>query len=31
VNPGKVARLHKGKSTAALLDTETMKAEVIEL
>jgi len=31
VNPGKAAKLHKGKSTVALLDTETMKAEIIEL
>lgn len=31
VNPGKVARLHKGRSTAVLLDTVKMSAEVIEL
>ncbi len=31
VNPGKVARLHKGRSTAVVLDTKTMEAEVIEL
>jgi putative phosphoesterase len=31
VNPGKVARLHKGLSTAALLDTDTMEVEIIEL
>jgi putative phosphoesterase len=31
VNPGKVARLHKGRSTAVVLDTDTMEAEVIEL
>jgi len=31
VNPGKVARLHKGRSTVALLDTESMQAEIIEL
>ncbi|MGD2080966.1 MAG: metallophosphoesterase [Nitrospirota bacterium] len=31
VNPGKVARLHKGRSTAVMLDTEKMEPEVIEL
>jgi len=31
VNPGKVARLHKGESTLALLDTDTMKAEIVKL
>ncbi|MEJ2253000.1 MAG: metallophosphoesterase [Nitrospirota bacterium] len=31
INPGKVARLHKGKSTAALLETGTMAVEIIEL
>lgn len=31
VNPGKVAKLHKGRSTAVLLDSEKMEAEVIEL
>ena len=29
INPGKTARLHKGESTVALLDTETLKAEII--
>ncbi len=31
VNPGKVARLHKGHSTAVLLDTAKMEAKLIEL
>jgi putative phosphoesterase len=31
INPGKVATLHKGKSTLVLLDTSTMEAEVVEL
>lgn len=31
VNPGKTARLHRGSSTAALLDTETMDVEVVQL
>jgi len=31
INPGKTARLHKGDSTVALLDTETMEAEIIRL
>ncbi len=31
LNPGKAARLHRGRSTAALLDTEGMEAEHVEL
>ena len=31
VNPGKTALLHKGKSTIALLESETMEAEIISL
>ncbi len=31
VSPGKVARLHKGESTVALLDTENMEASIIRL
>lgn len=31
INPGKAARLHKGKSTVVLLDTATMKATLVEL
>ncbi len=31
INPGKAARLHKGQSTVALLDTDQMKAEIITL
>ncbi len=31
LSPGKVARLHKGESTAALLDTGTMEAEIFRL
>lgn len=31
INPGKVARLHKGRSTAVLLDTGKMEAKLIEL
>jgi putative phosphoesterase len=31
VNPGKAARLHKGRATAAVLDTATMEAQVIDL
>jgi hypothetical protein len=31
VNPGKVAELHKGTSTVAIVDTEAMEAEIAEL
>ncbi len=31
INPGKAARLHKGTSTIAVLETEKMEAGVIEL
>jgi putative phosphoesterase len=31
INPGKAARLHKGKSTYAILDTDRMESEVIQL
>lgn len=31
INPGKVARLHKGESTLALLDTAKMEAKIIRL
>jgi putative phosphoesterase len=31
INPGKVARLHKGKSTMAFLDLATLNAEIVEL
>lgn len=31
INPGKAARLHKGKATLAILDTKNMAARVIEL
>ncbi|MDA8091293.1 MAG: metallophosphoesterase [Nitrospiraceae bacterium] len=31
ISPGKLARLHKGESTVALLDTETMEASIIRL
>jgi putative phosphoesterase len=31
INPGKVARLHKGKSTLVVLNTSSMEAELIEL
>ncbi len=31
INPGKVARLHKGRSTLSVLDTEKMEAGLIEL
>lgn len=31
VNPGRVARLHKGHPTLALLDLEKMEAEIINL
>lgn len=31
VNPGKTARLNKGRSTAALLDTETREARIVDL
>lgn len=31
INPGKLARIHKGKTTFAVLDTESMEAEIIEL
>jgi hypothetical protein len=30
INPGKAARLHKGKTTLAFLNTENMEAEIIE-
>ena len=29
INPGKVARLHRGQSTLALLDTEELEAQII--
>ncbi|HEB02645.1 MAG TPA: metallophosphoesterase [Nitrospirae bacterium] len=29
INPGKVARLHKGQSTLALLDTEKLEVEIV--
>ena len=31
LNPGKVARLHKGESTLAILDTESMEARIVPL
>ena len=31
VNPGKAARLNKGRATAALLDTETREARIVDL
>jgi len=31
INPGKLARLHKGKSTMAFLDTSTLEAEIVEI
>jgi putative phosphoesterase len=31
LNPGKTARLHKGTATVALLNTETLQAELVEL
>lgn len=31
VNPGKAARLHQGRSTAALLETDTLEARIVEL
>ncbi|MCL5421472.1 MAG: metallophosphoesterase [Nitrospirae bacterium] len=31
VNPGKVARLHKGESTLAVLDMESMEARIIRI
>lgn len=31
INPGKLAKLHKGKSTLALLDTSAMTAEIVEM
>ena len=31
INPGKTARLHKGTSTVAILDTESMEAEIVAL
>ncbi len=31
VNPGKVARLHKGRSTLALLDLDRMEAAIVSL
>jgi hypothetical protein len=31
VNPGKAARLHKGASTAAIVDTDTLEARVVDL
>jgi hypothetical protein len=31
VNPGKAARLHRGRSTAALLDTGPLGVEIVEL
>ncbi len=31
INPGKVARLHKGDSTLALLDTEAMQARIVQI
>ncbi|KKM63997.1 hypothetical protein LCGC14_1505860, partial [marine sediment metagenome] len=29
INPGKVARLHRGQSTIVLLDTETFETEIV--
>ena len=31
INPGKAAKLHKGESTVALLDTDTMETEIVRL
>lgn len=31
INPGKTARLHKGESTLAVLDTEKMTAEIVSI
>jgi hypothetical protein len=31
VNPGKAARLNKGRSTAVLLETSTMEARIVDL
>lgn len=31
INPGKVARLHKGDSTFALLDTDAMEARIVQI
>jgi putative phosphoesterase len=31
VNPGKAARLHKGRATVALLETETREARILDL
>lgn len=31
INPGKAARLHKGKSTLALLNTDEMEARVVDI
>lgn len=31
VNPGKAARLHQGRATVALLETETREARIVEL
>lgn len=31
INPGKAAKLHKGESTVAVLNIETMEAEIIRL
>lgn len=31
INPGKVARLHKGDSSLALLNTETMQAKIVQI
>ncbi len=31
INPGKVAKLHKGESTLVLLNTETMQAKIVQL
>ncbi len=31
VSPGKVAKLHKGESTVAIMDTENMEASIIRL
>lgn len=31
VNPGKAARLHKGASTAAIVETDALEARIVEL
>ena len=31
INPGKAARLHKGRSTVVILETETREARIVEL